>query len=279
MWRAIAEAGTGLTETTPLITLMTTRDGGGRHGSIGRLLATFEARLVDTETGEDVTSANQAGELWVRGPSVMKGYYKNPEATTGTFAEDAGGRWFKTGDSAVRDDQGFYRIADRLKELIKYKGFQGELRHSALTVLGRAKLTSAVAPAELEDVLLTHPSIADTAVIGVYEEDQATELPRAYIVPKQCALQKSKSRQAFEQEIQNWIAGKVANHKRLRGGVVVIDAIPKSCVCCRALIPWRNRSGLLADSTLSRPTGKILRKNLRKLVEEEKAKQGARAKL
>jgi acyl-CoA synthetase (AMP-forming)/AMP-acid ligase II len=115
----------GLTETTPLITLMTTRDGDGRHGSIGKLLATYEARLVDTETGQDITDPNQAGELWVRGPSVMKGYYKNPEATEGTFAPDPKGRWFKTGDSATRDTDGFYRIADRLKELIKYKGFQG----------------------------------------------------------------------------------------------------------------------------------------------------------
>lgn len=107
---------------------MTTKHADGRHGSIGRLLSTFEARLVDTETGQDVTSASQPGELWVRGPSVMKGYYKNPDSTKGTFAEDekGGERWFKTGDSAIRDEEGFYRIADRLKELIKYKGFQGE---------------------------------------------------------------------------------------------------------------------------------------------------------
>lgn len=117
----------GLTETTPLITLMITKHGDGRHGSIGRLLPTFEARLVDTETGEDVSQATHPGELWVRGPSVMKGYYKNPEADKGTFAPDEDGRWFKTGDSAVRDNEDFYRIADRLKELIKYKGFQGSL--------------------------------------------------------------------------------------------------------------------------------------------------------
>jgi len=105
---------------------MTTRDGDGRHGSIGKLLPTFEARLVDTDTGKDIQDAGKAGELWVRGPSVMKGYYKNPEATEGTFAPDPTGRWFKTGDSATRDEGGFYRIADRLKELIKYKGFQGK---------------------------------------------------------------------------------------------------------------------------------------------------------
>lgn len=110
---------------------MTTKHGDGRHGSIGRLLSTFEARLVDTETGQDVEQASQPGELWVRGPSVMKGYYKNPSSTEGTFAldENGGERWFKTGDSAIRDNEGFYRIADRLKELIKYKGFQGRSSH------------------------------------------------------------------------------------------------------------------------------------------------------
>jgi len=120
---------------------MTTKDGDGRHGSIGKLLPTFEARLVDTETGEDVREAGQAGELWVRGPSVMKGYYKNPEATEGTFAPDPKGRWFKTGDSATRDEGGFYRIADRLKELIKYKGFQGTPLRS-ISVRDRADFQS-----------------------------------------------------------------------------------------------------------------------------------------
>lgn len=82
-----------------------------------------------------------------------------------------------------------------------------------------------MAPAELEDVLLTHPSIADTAVIGIYAEEQATELPRAYVVTKPGISIDGK---VFEKEVQDWIAAKVAPHKRLRGGVVLIDAIPKS---------------------------------------------------
>ncbi len=118
--------GAGLTETTPIITCMRTEEWClGRQGSIGRLLPTFEARLVDPETGKDV-GKGEAGELWVRSPSVMKGYLNNPAATRGTFAGEGKGRWFKTGDMAVVDDQGYFSIVDRLKELIKYKGYQGE---------------------------------------------------------------------------------------------------------------------------------------------------------
>lgn len=108
----------------------------GRQSKIGRLIPTFRARLVDPETGKDV-DIGQAGELWLQSESVMKGYYHNPEATTNTFSseKEEGGRWFKTGDSAWVDEEGFFQIADRLKELIKYKGFQGEQKYSALTHL------------------------------------------------------------------------------------------------------------------------------------------------
>lgn len=121
----------GLTETSPLTHHLSLSEAAGRQSSIGKLLPTYQARLVDSETGQDVPSGTgQPGELWVRGPSVMKGYYKNPAATSNTFAPaedgDAGGRWFKTGDSAYVDKEGYYFIADRLKELIKYKGYQGE---------------------------------------------------------------------------------------------------------------------------------------------------------
>lgn len=111
-------------------------------------------------------------------------------------------------------------------------------------------------------MLLTHPDIADTAVIGVYVEDLATELPRAYVVRKGQAHSDSG---AFEKDIQAWIAERVAPHKRLRGGVVVIDAIPKSCVPL-VLGP------MYGPSLMYSPTGKILRKNLRKMVEDEKEK-------
>ncbi|KAK4683591.1 hypothetical protein P7C73_g6647, partial [Tremellales sp. Uapishka_1] len=113
--------GYGLTETSPVTHVITLEEAPGRLGCVGRLMPTFQARLVGVETGEDVSSG-QPGELWLRGPSVMKGYWKNEEATRNTFAE---GGWFKTGDVAVIDDEGYFSIVDRVKELIKYKGFQG----------------------------------------------------------------------------------------------------------------------------------------------------------
>lgn len=124
---------------------------------------------------------------------------------------------------------------DRVKELIKYKGFQGVLR------VDKAEI---VPPAELEALLLSNDQVADAAVIGIWSKDQATELPRAYIVP----ATKPADAAAFRKEIAKWVEGKVAHYKNLRGGVVLIDAIPKS------------------------PSGKILRKDLRLLAKEEKAK-------
>jgi acyl-CoA synthetase (AMP-forming)/AMP-acid ligase II len=131
--------GYGLTETTPVTHVMTVDEGPEHRGKIGRLIPTLQARLVDTESGEDVRQG-QPGEMWFRGPSVMKGYWRNHEATKNAFAE---GGWFKTGDVAIMDDQGYFSwvplkfgllrkrideisVVDRVKELIKYKGFQGE---------------------------------------------------------------------------------------------------------------------------------------------------------
>ena len=118
-----------------MVTVMSTLTSPGRQGTIGQLLPTYEARLVDDVSGKDA-QIGKAGELWVRGPSVMKGYLRNHEATRRTFETN----WFKTGDIATIDQEGFYRsiqdllpdaltfysIVDRLKELIKYKGFQGK---------------------------------------------------------------------------------------------------------------------------------------------------------
>ena len=117
-----------------------------------------ECRLVDPESGEDVAEGER-GELWIRGPQVMKGYLNNDEATAATVDDDG---WLHTGDVAVVDDDGFFTIVDRLKELIKYKGYQ-------------------VAPAELEALIVNHPQVADVAVIGVPDEE-AGELPKAFVV-------------------------------------------------------------------------------------------------
>ena len=186
--------GYGLTETSP-VTHVIRADGENRPGSIGQALPDTECRLVDPETGEDAAEGER-GELWIRGPQVMAGYLNNPEATAETI--DAEG-WLHTGDIAVRDADGFCSIVDRLKELIKYKGFQ-------------------VPPAELEALIVTHPDVADVAVVGV-PDDEAGELPKAYVVPADDALDAD--------ALMAWIAERVAPQKRIRL-VEVIDEVPKS---------------------------------------------------
>ena len=134
--------GYGMTEASPVTHY--TAPGLQRGGKAGLLVPCTECRIVDPETGRD-TAAGEAGEVWVRGPQVMKGYLNNPEATANTVDTDG---WLHTGDIGVVDDEGYLSVVDRLKELIKVKGFQ-------------------VAPAELEALLLKHPQIADVAVIPV----------------------------------------------------------------------------------------------------------------
>ncbi|KAK8858765.1 hypothetical protein IAR55_002994 [Kwoniella newhampshirensis] len=224
--------GYGLTETTPVAHVMTLDEARHHPGSIGRIAPTYQARLVNNDTGKDCEKGER-GELWLRGPSVMKGYWRNEEATRGVFAE---GGWFMTGDVAVIDEEGYFSIVDRVKELVKYKGFQ-------------------VPPAELEALLLSHPGVADVGVIGIWSKEQATELPRAYIVPRGGIPSSKEEKIRLSIEVQKWVEGRVSNHKRLRGGVILIEAIPKS------------------------PSGKILRKDLRVLAKndeekEEKVKSG-----
>ena len=144
----------------------------------------------------------ETGELWLSGPNVFKGYWKNEQATKEAITPDG---FFKTGDVGFQDEDNNFYITDRVKELIKYKGFQ-------------------VAPAELEGKLMDHPAIDDVAVIGIDDDEQHTEVPRAYVV----ASDKDKANDLTADEIVQWLAGKVANHKRLRGGVRFINEIPKS---------------------------------------------------
>ncbi|KAK7444255.1 hypothetical protein VKT23_015265 [Stygiomarasmius scandens] len=220
--------GYGLTETSPTTHLLPTEDAIRKIGSIGILLANLEARLVvDDEGGpgkEIDAPEGERGELWIRGPTVMKGYLNNPSATANSITPDG---WFKTGDIAIRDKDGYYYIVDRRKELIKYKGFQ-------------------VPPAELESILLSHPDIADAAVIGVDSIKEATELPRAYVVhANPVSLKTNADKEAFGRGVAKWMETKVAKHKFLRGGVVVIDVVPKSAA------------------------GKILRRELRERAKQE----------
>ena len=186
--------GYGLTETSP-VTHVIRPDGENRPGSIGPALVGTECRLVDSETGEDAADGER-GELWIRGPQVMAGYLNNPEATAETIDADG---WLHTGDIAVVDADGFYSIVDRLKELIKYKGFQ-------------------VPPAELEAILITHSDVADVAVIGV-PDDEAGELPKAFVVPA--------ADEVDADALMEFVADKVSPQKRVRL-VEQIEEIPKA---------------------------------------------------
>lgn len=196
--------GYGLTETSPTVFLLPVTDASSRIGAAGVLLPNLEVKLVGEAKGEAHTDIPGAGEVWVRGPTIMKGYLNNPTATAEAITPDG---WFKTGDIGVRDKDGFFTIVDRRKELIKYKGFQ-------------------VAPAELESVLLQHPEVADVAVIGIESKEEATELPRAYITPSRPLSSQEAS--PFALGVQDWVSQRVAPHKRLRGGIVIIDQVPKS---------------------------------------------------
>lgn len=204
--------GYGLSETSPVILRATAKVHHGAFGTAGRIVPHNEVRLVDYD-GKDVAfeqgKDGKPGELWVRGRNVMKGYLNNKAATEDCLTPDG---WFKTGDVAIVKNGNFF-IVDRMKELIKYKGFQ-------------------VSPAELEDLLLGHPKVADCAVVGQYVQQEATELPRAYIVPKPNVLDPLKSspaeKESLAKEIIQWTDSKVANHKRLRGGVEILSEIPKS---------------------------------------------------
>lgn len=188
--------GYGLTETSPLA-LMNFK--GTKHvASVGFPPSLTDAKVVDiSDPTLKGLPANQQGELLIRGPQNMLGYLNNKEATDDMLADG----WLRTGDLAYYDEDGFFYITDRLKELIKVKGFQ-------------------VAPAELEEILRDHPSVADAAVIGVPEPIQG-EAPRAFIVKKQGA-------EVTEKELQDFVAGKVAAYKQIKGGVQFIDAIPKN---------------------------------------------------
>ncbi|MFZ4516797.1 MAG: 4-coumarate--CoA ligase family protein [Microthrixaceae bacterium] len=186
--------GYGMTEMSPVSHL--TPMGGYTPGSVGVTAPNTETRIVDPATGADL-GVDEDGEVWVRGPQVMLGYLNNPQATADTL--DAEG-WLHTGDIGHVDADGHLFVVDRLKELIKYKGFQ-------------------VPPAELEALLLTHPAVADAAVIG-RPDDEAGEVPVAYVVLKP-------GQDVGEDDLMAFVAGEVAHYKQLRV-VHLVDEIPKS---------------------------------------------------
>ncbi|PVU96525.1 hypothetical protein BB561_001114 [Smittium simulii] len=204
----------GMTETSPTVTIASISQ--QNNGSSGILLSNTEAKVID-ENG-NMLKYNQTGELCFRGTNVMKGYLNNIEATESSIDRDG---FMHTGDVGYVDSTGNYHIVDRIKELIKYKGYQ-------------------VAPAELESLLFLHSDVSDSAVIGVYDKKQATELPKAFItlVPSAENLPQDQIEIKLN-DIKKWVDAQVAPHKKLRGGIQVLSVIPKTA------------------------SGKILRKDLR----------------
>jgi acyl-CoA synthetase (AMP-forming)/AMP-acid ligase II len=181
--------------------------------SCGWTVPNAVSKIVDPESGVEIglpeSGLSAAGELWFAGPNVMAGYLGNDKATAETVDADG---FLHTGDLACVDSHGCVYIVDRLKELIKYKGYQ-------------------VPPAELEALLLTHPAVADAAVVGVTDAESGEEIPKAFVVRQSGA-------ELDAAEVMEFVAGNVAPYKKVRQ-VEFIDAIPKSA------------------------SGKILRKDLR----------------
>jgi acyl-CoA synthetase (AMP-forming)/AMP-acid ligase II len=208
--------GYGMTELSPcthVVPLDAMRE--APPGTVGKLVAGTEMRIVSlADPGEDL-GTGKAGEVLIRGPQVMKGYLNRPDATAAMIDTDG---WLHTGDVGYVDGDGWLYVVDRVKELIKYKGFQ-------------------VAPAELEALLLTHPGIADAAVIGVYNAD-GNEVPHAYVVRQPGAGDLS------EGEVMMYVAERVAPYKRVRQ-VTFLDTVPRAA------------------------SGKILRRQLRDLGEKQ----------
>ncbi|TKY57585.1 4-coumarate--CoA ligase 5 [Spatholobus suberectus] len=188
--------GYGLTESTGIGASTDSLEESRRYGTAGLLSPATEALIVDPDSGQSLP-VNRTGELWLRGPTIMKGYFSNEEATTSTL--DSKG-WLRTGDVCYIDNDGFIFIVDRLKELIKYKGYQ-------------------VPPAELEALLLTHPAILDAAVIP-YPDKEAGQYPMAYVVRKAGSS-------LSESQVMDFVAEQVAPYKRIRK-VAFISSIPKN---------------------------------------------------
>ncbi|KAM4055216.1 AMP-binding enzyme [Hirsutella rhossiliensis] len=229
VWKRLkigVKQGYGLSETSPVSNSQLADEWWRYQGSVGRLMPGMEAKVVDTEGRE--LPRGESGELLLKGPNVFRGYWKKPELNKEAFTDDG---WYRTGDVVYACPKGHFYVTDRIKELIKYKGFQ-------------------VPPAELEDKLLGHKDIADVGVVGVWDPERHTEIPRAYVVPRP-GVEPS---DVLAHDIIAWLVERVAPPKRLRGGVRFVKEIPKS------------------------QAGKILRRVLRDQAKEEQD-SGSRAKL
>lgn len=206
--------GWGMSELSPAVCF--SPQGGSVIGSCGKVLPNTQVKLVDVDTGESL-GPGMPGELLVRGPQIMKGYLNNPSATEDTIKDG----WLWSGDIAYRDEEGNLYMVDRMKEMIKVKALQ-------------------VSPSELEDILRQHPEVMDAAVLS-FPDERMGEVPRAFVVKNN----RKGDNEAISAEVHRYLNERVSDHKKLRGGIVFLDAIPRS------------------------PAGKILKKDLKTLMRVE----------
>ncbi|WFD31644.1 hypothetical protein MSPP1_002683 [Malassezia sp. CBS 17886] len=201
--------GYGMTEMSPVIALQTPEDLGEGNLNVGRLVANTEARVLDLSTGEDV-GPNAKGELWLRGPQMMLGYLENATANACAFVPNvaAPGRYLRTGDVVAIDERGYVTLYDRLKDIIKYNGYQ-------------------VAASELEELLHAYELVLEAAVVGIRDNSTAVhnELPWAFVVPKEYA--KAAPEEQRTKELLTYINSRVAGYKKIRG-VSWVAALPKT---------------------------------------------------
>jgi acyl-CoA synthetase (AMP-forming)/AMP-acid ligase II len=206
--------GYGLTETSPVLSAPVRDPAMGRPASTGMILPDTEIRVVSLEEGAEDPPPGEDGEIWARGPQVMKGYLDDPDANAWIFPGDG---WLRTGDIGHCDDEGYMYVVDRLKELIKYRGFQ-------------------VAPAELEALLLQHPDVADAAVVPA-PDPNAGEVPKAFVV-------KAVGAEITEGQLMSYVSEHVPTYKKVRR-VEFIDEIPRSLSgkILRRVLVERERAG------------------------------------
>ncbi|KAK5328327.1 hypothetical protein LTR93_002112 [Exophiala xenobiotica] len=210
---AVLKATYGCTETSSCISQGGVRDKGAPLVATGTLLANIGIRFLDDQL-QDVP-VGRPGEVCVSCPTIMMGYKDNEQATRESMLEPG---WYRTGDVGYLDPKGYLIIVDRIKDVIKYKGFQ-------------------VSPTELEEIISQHPQVQDVGVTSTWDDSQATEVPRAFVVPRPDVPETDLPQLA--QEIQTLVADKAAGYKKIRGGVRFVDGLPKN------------------------PTGKLLRRQLR----------------
>ena len=196
--------GYGLTETAPMATANPSLKSLRKFGSIGVPISDTYVTIFDIETGTKELPQGETGEIAISGPQVMKGYWNKPDETKEVMREHNGKRWFLTGDIGHMDEDGFFVVSDRKKDMINVGGLKAY-------------------PREIEDTFFEHPKVSMAAVIGLpREEDPTNEYVKAYIVLKE-------GETATESEFIAWAKENMAGYKRPRE-VVFVDSLPMSAV-------------------------------------------------